>query len=268
MDWIHFAPLLAATVFLFLQGFSYLSTEDRGTIARCEGVLAVLAGALGLTAYFLLSTGALFLGPEFRVVMAQGTPAWVALGFLIVGVCAIVGLGWHVARCAKGLESRLKWIVGGGIAIGLLAAFRTDILNPEDPVQLRVACYDLWWPWPLIWVSACFSDAIFTSRGIRNRWARVEATLLVITGISLEAVRCSHQHYSYASADSLPQWETYLRVLLPSVIALGTLLAVESSGIQRYFRSRWWRVSLSTLLGFVGFLSAGYWVVDCFPPSP
>lgn len=267
MNWIAFAPLLAATVLLVLQGCSYLSLKNHTTQASCEGGLAILGAALGLTLYFLLATGALILGSEFRVVMAQGIPARVGLGVLIVGVAIAVGLGWHVAHAAMKLDSRLEWILGGGIAVGLIAVFRMGVLNPDDPVQLRVACYDLWWPWSLIWVSACFTDSILTARGIRHRWARVEVAMLFTTGLSLEAVRRSHAHFGYASPDSLVLWETCLRVLLPVVMVLGTLLAFETPEIQRYFRSRWLRISASTLLGFVGLISAGYWVLD-FPRSP
>src|SRR5437016_5746416 len=98
MNWITDAFLLITAVLVLAQGISCLARTGRPTHVSWFGGLALSLGALGVVLYVLLSSGALVLSPEFGVAMVQGSPAGLALGFVIGGIAIVAALGWHATR--------------------------------------------------------------------------------------------------------------------------------------------------------------------------
>ena len=258
MYWIAFVPSFVATALLVLQGYSYFVLQ-KPTRYYAGGLTILLAGS-GLILYFLLVTGALILSPEFRVAMAQGIPARVGMALPIMGISVAAGLGWHVTRCAKGLPSRLGWILGLGLVVGAVTIYRVPVLNPDDAVPLQIGCYDVWWPLLVVWLSTCFTESIVTALGTRNRWTRAWSAMLLPTGLGLEAVRRSHLGFLYANPHTLPLWKAAVLTGIPATMALGTMFFAEALKIQICLKRRWLRVGLPGVFGAFGLISSWFWV--------
>jgi tetratricopeptide (TPR) repeat protein len=256
MNWIGYAPVLAAALLLILQGCSYLLLEKSARHNRCAGVLTIVLAALGIVLFVSLATGAIVISPEFRVVMAEGTPAHIGLAILIVGLCVASGLGWHTVRCVKNRQSRGLRILTLGAICGLLAVTRIRVLSPEDGVLY----FDRWCPILVIWLAVCLSESLTTYWGIKNRWARVWGNMLLPVLLALYVVYRSSQPLHYADPWSLPFWEGCLLLGLPAVLALGTFLAIELVWVQTRSMRRGFVLLVSAGVGAAGLISAASWV--------
>jgi tetratricopeptide (TPR) repeat protein len=263
MTWYVLAAVLAATLLLILQGCSYLLVRDSAPHNRYAGVLTIFLASLGLVLFISLATGALVLGAEFRVVMTEGTPAYIGLAFLIIGLCVASGLGWQAARRTRGLPIHSLRILILSTLCGLLAALRIRVLISDDGVR----CFDRWCPVLVIWLAICVSESLITLAGIRNRWARVWWGMLIPVSLALYVVYGSHLNFHYADQWSQHIWEGCLLLGLPAVMALGTFFAIEWTAIHEHSGRRWLAGLVSTVLGAAGLTSAAFWIF-AFPRSP
>lgn len=262
MNLILFAPVLTVTTLLILQSCSYVFLKKSTTYARSAGELTILLAGSGLLVYFLLTSGALILIPEFRVAMVQGIPAIIGLGFLVIAISVAAGLGWHLVRCAKSLPSRLVWILTVSMIISVATIFLMPVLNSDDPEQLRIWCHDFWWPPLLIWLSACFTESVVAVLEIRNRWGRAWAGMLLPTALGLEVIRRSHLRFHFANPYTLVLWKVTLFLSLPATMVFGTLFFAERLEIQICTKRRWLRIIIAGIFGVVGVVSCWLWVGD------
>ena len=259
MSWSLWVPILTATALLLLQGSSYLILKDDRPYTRCAGGVTILLAALGLLFSFLLATGALILGPEFGIVMVQGAGARFGFACLTTGTFVAAGLEWHMSRCARGLASHRWWILPLSVGVGVAALLRMQVLNQDDPLSIRIACYDFWWPISLIWLSVCLSESTMLRFSGAGRWTRLWAATLLPTALGLWAVHRSHLQIPYASPDAPTLWRLCLIAALPANIALGALLGVDRLTRWSPASRRLLGISVAGLLGAVAFLSAWLW---------
>ena len=247
MNWIVFAPVLAATLLLVLQGWSYLSVKDSGSPEhRYVGALSILLAILGVVLYALFATGALLVGMEFRLAMVHGTAAAFFLGLLVIGFSIATGLGWHVVRCTKKLPSRGLWILLAGAICGTITAARIRVLIPEEDVRYL----DRWCPIMVIWLAVCVGESLITLIGVGDRWARIWWGMLMPVWLAWYVVDQAHNGFRFADPWTLRLWEAALLLGLPAMMASGAFLMADKWLARRQTVRRWPRLILvSAVLG-------------------
>ena len=257
MNWIAFAPLLAATLLLVLQGWSYLLVKDSGTSQGCyAGALTTLLAILGMVLYALFATGALLVSVEFRLALVEGTAAAIALGLIVVGFSIATGLGWHGVRCAKKLPSRAPWILLIGAMCGIATAARIRMLSPEE----NVLYLDRWSPVMVIWLAVCVSESLITFTGVRDRWTRIWFGMLLPVGLALYAVNLDNSGFWFADRMTPLLWNTTLLFGLPALMFSGAFLMADKWLAPKLTARRWLRIAVSAACGAGGLLSAGIWI--------
>jgi tetratricopeptide (TPR) repeat protein len=216
---------------------------------RAFGALTLLVAALGLISHELVSAGILAVSPEFGLTMVQGLVGRVGLASLLAGSCLAAAIGWHVARASAAWPSRWRLLTAIGLSVGLLAATRLVSLDIDDPLVLRVYSYDVWWPFPLVWLSICLVEAGTTIVRWPARPWRWWATTVVVAAISLRALR----QRSFADPHSQVMWAlTFVASVLPSlgltVVCLRDCVKSLRHGRWHWPPARWPTLRESTLL--------------------
>ena len=254
MRWITFAPLLLSTLLLLLQGCSYLLGREREHLKnRYAGALTILLAAMSIVLYVSLSTGALLLSTEFRLLLAQGTAAWIGLGFLVIGLSAAPALAWQAVRYRVGLPSRTPWILGAAALCSILGVMRMPLLISEEGVRY----FDRWWPPAVIWIAVCGAELLIALLRVDGTAPRIWGGVLLPVGFALYVVYHSHLGYHYADPWTLILWEMILITGLSAVMASGTYLVLDRMKLHR-----WVKRLVSAGLGIAGLISAVAWITE------
>ncbi len=234
MNWVPTVLMLMTIVLLTVQGIVLLSRGRRSFYPHDSntptphtflvGLLNVFLALFALTAFFLFASGALILSPEYGVLFAQGSLAWLWAMAIIAGVT--VGFAWllHRIRVMFRLRSSRFALIVGGCVVTLITIWRATLLNVEEPAEFRIRCMDLWSYFFLAWVVALLTLWILivvykSSMPWRRR------LLGVVFALSLcGLVATFHATVGLAFADSwtLPLWRVTVWIGVPWVMGVLT----------------------------------------------
>src|SRR5258706_208031 len=142
MTWISILFGVAALM-LFVRSTKLLRYPDPPPGLRCFGWVTLIVTALALLLHVLIALGMLVISPEFGVAMVQGgVVARYGLDAVLLAIGIVGGLAWHVARLRAGRPDRRNQLVLVGVAIGLVATWYTQQVNPEGAQSLPSYSYD------------------------------------------------------------------------------------------------------------------------------
>ena len=254
-----------AIVLVTVQGFLlYLHGKDK-TETRYAGVLNLLLAILAFTAFFLFSTGALILSPEYGVLLAQGTSAWVWSWAVILGISIGMGLVLHAVRQAHNQahkrKNRVTWLVTAGAIIGIVTAARIQELNPLSSPPFRVRCSDLW-TYPFIaWLVVCITEWIFATLQVDAKPKRTCGTVLLLTSFALLVVYRAQLQFVYADPYALKLWKMTAWLGVPVVMSLLTWIVLNRFWSREKFGLTIAKSVASLLAGAVGLWTAYLWIL-------
>jgi tetratricopeptide (TPR) repeat protein len=154
------------------------------------GLFTLLLGVICMLLESCLLSGSLLFSPELRVFLAEGSFPRMVLGIFLFGVAVLAGLGWLMAE----VRSRARLVYGvailcAGLVAGTASLLHIRTLNPQTIKPLQVASYELLWPWPVLWVLLCLTQATGASFGSKRYAERLFCTTLSFLLISQYALR-------------------------------------------------------------------------------
>src|SRR5271166_3870127 len=77
MAWLPTAVMLIVLALVMVQGALLLFSRKSTAGQRWSGSLNLLLAVSGFVAYLLFASGSLIISPEYSVILAEGTSAWI-----------------------------------------------------------------------------------------------------------------------------------------------------------------------------------------------
>jgi len=249
MDSTQTALAAAVALAFILQGGSCWRRSHASSYRRSLAILTILLAALGLSAHFLLASGAMVVSSEFGIVMVQGTAAWVALLVVLIGLPVAAAVGAHVSRKLAGFPGCARWSVPAAVLVGALAAWRVEPLGASVELPAPLRAYDLWWPVFLLWIVYCGMEALRAGGRVQRRAAGALAAAGLTMLFSLWALRRYKRGLAFADPLSAELWDLTLYA------SAGATLAIAVGLIT----ARRWAVAAA---GLAGAISVHLWIID------
>jgi tetratricopeptide (TPR) repeat protein len=260
MEWMSTAVMLMAISLVTLQGILlYARSGKDKTATRYAGILNLLLAISAFSAFFLFSTGALILSPEYGVLLAQGTTAQIWSLASILGISIGMGLALHAARDSRKRKNRLRWLVAAGLIVGIVTASRMQALNTLSPSPFQIRCIDLWTYPFIVWIVLCLSEWIFTSLRVEHRLGRVCGALSLLTGFALTVTYRAQLRFVYADSYTIVLWRKTAWLGVPGVMSILTWILLNQFVQKKKTRSKVARFSFALLAGVVGLWTAALW---------
>jgi tetratricopeptide (TPR) repeat protein len=219
-------------------------------------VLNFLLALAALFAFILFSSGALILSPEYGILIAQGTFAWIWTRATIIGVSVGMGLLLHATRRAQGCQAnRLFWLVLCGLFVGVLTAFRLRLLNSQASSDIfRIRFIDMWNYVFLAWIVVVLSDWFLTKLKVTGRLQRISSAALLLTCCGLLVTQHARAQFIYSDPWTLPLWTITALLGAPMVMFLLTWIS-----FSKRLRSRTLAIACSVLPTIAGFWAVLLW---------
>jgi tetratricopeptide (TPR) repeat protein len=219
------------TAMLVLEGVSIFErSEHRPHVTWFGGFTLFIAVPVAVLQMLFLS-GSLVYGPEFGIVLVEGTRARIALEIVLVGAAAGAGLLWHVARLFRRPASRRWPIAAAMIVVAALSLWSVQGYADPDASQ-TFAYYDVWWPPLIVWIVICVSQCFWVLIGVSSASGRAVLTSVMVGAVAERVL----DRPEFVHADSR---ETWLAVLGAAAITAFALV------LWQLLRSVWrWRETL------------------------
>jgi tetratricopeptide (TPR) repeat protein len=253
MGWIPAALMIAALACVTLHGALLLFGKDATRGRRTVGILNLLLALSALTGYFLFTSGSLIVSPEYSVILAEGTGAWVWCLTTTLLIPFALWMALHSARVSQELETHVSVTLPLGAMCGIWTVIRSSQLNPGQHDAFTIYCVDLWGGPLVVWVVLCIVDWIFTTLRVRDRLVRICGVAFVLAYFALWANEKVRRGFLFADKYTLKFWWATAWVCIPLALILLTWIALRRSGA---WLNRTVQIVVSVVAGVVGLSSA------------
>lgn len=253
MVWIPAVLMIAAIICIAAHGFLVLFGAEATPGRRTAGVLNLLLAISALTALFLFASGSLIISPEYSVLLAEGTGAWIWCLTTIVLIPFAVWMALHSVRVSQQRVSHIRVTLPLGAAIGLWTVIRASQINPAPHNAFTIYCADLWSCPLLVWIILCIVDWFFTALGTRDRVYRICGAAFVVSCFALGANEKHRGRFLFADPQTLKFWWVTAWICIPLALASLTWIALRRNGA---WSNRAVQITASVVAGLLGLGSA------------
>lgn len=242
------------------------------------GLVNFILALLAFLAWLLFRSGSLILSPEYGILLAQGTSAWLWTWVTMIVVSVGTGMVLHAIRHTRGLADRRGWLIAGGIVIAVITALQKRTLNPTEPAAFQIRCIDMWSYFFLAWVVVALTLWFLTAIQPQEEPPKAVSLFHACTGSAISLTACGlvatyHASFgfAYADASTLVLWSATALAGVPTVMCLLTwhvsrLLGpfagpqTKSDNANRHIIRKSLRIALSVIITFVGVVTALLWM--------
>lgn len=252
MEWIPTALMIAAIACVTMHALLILFGAGRSRGERVAGVLNLLLALSAFRAYFLFASGSLIVSPEYSVILAEGTAAWIWCLATILLVPFAVWMAVHRVRENQQRVSHAHITLPLGAIAGIWTVVRAIQINPGRHTPYTIYCVDLWSGPILLWVILCIVDWFFTMLKIHDRMIRTCGVTLVLCDFALWANHKVQDGFLFADKYTLKFWWLTAWVCIPWTLILLTWIVLRKRG---WFR-RLVQILASVLAGVLGLITA------------
>ena len=253
MDWIPTALMIAAIACVTLHGALLLFGKGLTSGQRVAGVLNLLLATSAFSAYFLFASGSLIISPEYSVVLAEGTGAWIWCLTTILLIPFAVWMALHSVRVSQNRTSHVSVTLPLGALCGLWTVIRVSQLNRGTHSPYTIYCVDLWSCPLLVWVAICIVDWCFTMLKIRDHAVRICGSTFVLSYFALWANQKVQGGFVFADKYTLKSWWVVAWICIPATLVLLTWIALRKSGA---WLRRIAQILASAVAGLIGLATA------------
>ena len=252
MEWIPTALMITAIACVTVHALLILFGKGRSRGERVAGILNLLLALSAFRAYFLFASGSLIVSPEYSVILAEGTAAWIWCLATILLVPFAVWMAVHRVRENQQRVSHAHITLPIGALAGIWTVVRALQLNPGPHTPYTIYCVDLWSGPILVWVILCIVDWFFTMLKIHDRMIRTCGVTLVLSDFALWANHKVQDGFLFADPYTLKFWWFTAWVCIPGTLILLTWIVLRKRG---WFR-RLVQILASVVAGVLGLVTA------------
>jgi tetratricopeptide (TPR) repeat protein len=223
MDIICIFIVVGVVIALMLQASSCFFSPER---PLSVGFLDFLLAAVVLFISISLYVNQTVIASEFGAVMVNGkVMAWLVRTALVV-FPMVPALCWYRIRKLNDWKSHLWMVLLPAVLLGICSASRVLLLNPGDPLSLRVYIYDVWWPPMILWLALCFCGSVLALVDTPGNLLCAAFTSAIIAALAVFALH----HQDLSDPRSRPVWTFIERLSFTTAVLLVAWIGSETVG--------------------------------------